>query len=93
MRVVWPVDVVSRRFIAPNDLQIGHVLEVADVDGGRCVGWVADADARRFVLVPARDGPSAVSATARALELWRAAELVAVAGEWQSRIEVVWPSS
>ena len=89
MRVVWPVDVVNRRFIAPNDLQIGHVLEMGDADGTRCFGWVADADGRRFVLAPAPNGPDAMTAAGQAVDLWRAAELVRIGNEWQRRLNSV----
>lgn len=85
-RVAWPSDAQVRRFVAPLDLQIGHVLEVTASDGWRCYGWVADADANRFVVAPARDAASAVVAAARAVEIWHTAELAAVEDAWRARI-------
>jgi hypothetical protein len=89
MRVAWPIDAVSRRFVAPVDLQVGHALEVTDAHGASGFGWVADADSRRFVLAPARDGQDAVISAGRALDLWRAAELVAIEEDWRSRMTTV----
>lgn len=88
-RVAWPVDVTSRRFVAPLDLQIGHVLEVMAIDGARCFGWIADADPRRFVLVPAVDALAAVLAAGRAVDVWHAAELAAIEEAWCTRLERV----
>jgi hypothetical protein len=85
-RVRWPVDYLASRFIAPNDLQIGHILEVTIVGGLRCYGWIADVDARRFVLVASPAAPSAVLAAARAFEVWHTAELAAVEDDWRARI-------
>ena len=85
-RAAWPVDYVASRFVAPDDLRIGHVLEVTIVGGLRCYGWIADVDARRFVLVASPDAPSAVVAAARAVEVWHAAESAAVEDEWRTRI-------
>ena len=53
IRVAWPLDRSTRRFIAPVDLQIGHVLEIAAYREAPRYAWVADADQHRFVLAPA----------------------------------------
>ena len=79
----------ARRFVAPDDLQIGHVIEVVAVGGLRCYGWIADVDARRFVLVASPDTPSAVVAAARAVEVWHVAEMAAIEDEWRARIACV----
>lgn len=84
-RVAWPVGMVGR-FMAPLDLRIGHVLEVVAVGGWRCFGWIADADARRFVLVPSPDADAAVLAAARASAVWHATEVAAVEDAWRERI-------
>ena len=88
-RVAWPVDVTTRRFVAPLDLQIGHVLEVMVVGGTRCFGWIADTDQRRFVLVPAADVSAAIRAAGRAVDVWHAAELAAIEDAWRARLERV----
>ena len=85
-RMQWPVDHVASRFVAPNDLQIGQVIEVTIVGGLRCYGWIAGVDARRFVLASTPDAPSAVVAAARAVEVWHIAEMAAVEDEWRARI-------
>lgn len=86
VRVPWPVEVGTKRFVAPVDLQIGHVLQVTAFGGWHCYGWIADADPYRFVLVPSEDAISAVVAATRAVEVWYAAELAAVEEAWSERI-------
>ncbi|MEO8698035.1 MAG: hypothetical protein ABI658_31345 [Acidimicrobiales bacterium] len=87
-RVQWPIDTNTRRAIAPVDLQLGHVLEVASWPcGWRCYAWVADIDARRFVLAPVPDACAAVVVARQALEAWRATELAIVEAAWRSRVD------
>lgn len=89
-RAVWPVDPVSRRPVAPVDLHVGHVLEVSAGRAGQwqaAYGWIADADDRRFVVVPSASAAEAVGMAGRAFMVWRAAELACVEDAWQQRFE------
>jgi hypothetical protein len=77
---------MAGRFLAPLDLRVGHALEVVEVGGSHCYGWVADADEHRFVLVPSPDAGAAVDAAARASAVWEAAEIAVVEAVWRERI-------
>jgi hypothetical protein len=89
-RVHWPVDPLVGRFIAPVDLQLGHVLEItAADDGSQLYAWVADVDGRRFVLAPASDAAEAARAAGHSVDIFRTAELAAVEDAWRARIDRV----
>lgn len=87
-RVAWPLEAASSRPVAPLDLHLGHVLELAQ-GSARChalYACVAHADERRVVLVPAASALEAVSMARHAVDVWRANELAAVEDEWRQRI-------
>ena len=72
-RATWPLEPTSLRPIAPIDLHIGHVLEVGLWNGSdwqSVYGWIADADDRRFVVVPAASAAEAVGMAGRAFDVW-----------------------
>ena len=87
-RVPWPVDPLVGRFIAPVDLQLGHVLEItAADDGSQLYAWVVDVDGRRFVLAPESDAADAARAAGQAVDIFRIAELAAVEDAWRARFD------
>jgi hypothetical protein len=87
MRVPWPIEPRTGRFVAPIDIHLGHVLELDTAVRTRPLDcWVGDVDNRRIVLLPAQDRLTATIAGARAVELYRQSELAAVANEWSSRL-------
>jgi hypothetical protein len=88
-RRTWPEDAWSHRPIAPQDLHLGHVLEFASRSGSRVAvqyAWVAEVDDRRMVVVPCASAIDAVGAAARAVEIWRAAEIGDVERVWRERM-------
>lgn len=89
-RAVWPVEPASRRFVAPVDLHVGHVLEVGLWHGSAwqsVYGWIADADDRRFIVAPSASAAEADGMAGRAFDVWHAAELADVEDAWRERFE------
>jgi hypothetical protein len=86
MRVAWPLDRRTRRFLAPVDLQIGHVLEIVPYREVPRYAWVADADQNRFILAPAPDAAAAVVAARCAVDVWQADEIAEIEFAWRTRI-------
>jgi hypothetical protein len=87
-RVEWPVDISSRRPIAPLDLHLGHVLELAvqrDGRGSVLYAIAADVTQYQMILVPAASALQAVSTATRAIDVWRRAEIRAASDEWLDR--------
>ena len=89
VRAAWPSDRWSNRPIAPLDLHLGHVLELSLQRGTALdvrYACVADADPGNVVLVAAASALEAVSMARRAVDVWQAAQLVAVEDAWRERI-------
>jgi hypothetical protein len=65
------------------------VLEFASLSGAVVTvqyAWVAEVDERRMVVVPCASPIDAVEAAARAVEIWRAAEIGEAEREWRERM-------
>jgi hypothetical protein len=85
-RVAWPVDDWCGRPIAPLDLHLGHVLEFsAQMGERRSVRFavVAKVDQDVLALVPAESVTNATLIARGAVDVWRAAELVATEADWR----------
>jgi hypothetical protein len=88
-RIVWPAAGWSRRPVAPLDLHLGHVLELAVQHGTTSdvrYACVADADQARMVLVPAASAHDAISMAQRVVDVWHDAQLAQAADAWRERI-------
>jgi hypothetical protein len=89
VRATWPNDRWSHRPIAPLDLHLGHVLELSMQRGTALdvrYACVADAHPEHVVLVAAASAREAITMARRAVDVWQAAQLVAVEDVWRERI-------
>ena len=87
-RYAWPFDERYGLFVAPIDLRVGHAIEAIIDEGGTVIyGWIADANDRQFVLVPAVDAAHAVNAAQHAYDIWHATEIADVTNAWRDRVD------